>query len=104
MTVEEAAVSLGVSKLKAFFKVTVPMMANGIISGGLLSWVTIITELSSSIILYTAHTVTLTLSIYIFVSRGTDGPACAMATILTSFTIISLILFMKFSKNKDITM
>lgn len=104
ISVEEAAVSLGVSKLKAFFKVTVPMMANGIVSGGLLSWVTIITELSSSIILYTAHTVTLTLSIYIFVSRGTDGPACAMATILTLFTIISLVLFMKFSKSKDITM
>ena len=104
LSVEEAAISLGCSKLKAFFKVTVPMMANGIISGGLLSWVTIITELSSSIILYTSHTVTLTLSIYIFVSRGTDGPAAAMATILTVFTVISLLLFMRISKNKDITL
>ncbi|NCB65052.1 MAG: iron ABC transporter permease [Bacilli bacterium] len=103
ISVEEAAISLGCSKLKAFFSITVPMMSNGIISGGLLSWVTIITELSTSIILYTSHTVTLTLSIYIFVSRGTDGPAAAMATILTAFTILSLLIFMRFSKSKDVT-
>src|SRR5699024_9831248 len=46
MSIEEAAISLGSSKLKAFFKVTMPMMANGIISGALLSWIAIITELS----------------------------------------------------------
>jgi iron(III) transport system permease protein len=104
ISIEEAGISLGSSKLRTFFLVTVPMMKNGIISGGILSWITIITELSTSIILYTAHTVTLTLSIYIFVSRGTDGPAAAMATILTAFTTISLLLFMKFSKSKDLVM
>jgi iron(III) transport system permease protein len=69
ITVEEAAISLGSSKLKTFFRITVPMMANGIIAGGILSWITIITELSTSIILYTTRSVTLTLSIFIFVSR-----------------------------------
>ena len=59
MTVEEAAISLGCSKLQAFFKVTVPMMANGILSGAILSWVTIITELSTAIILYNRSTITL---------------------------------------------
>ncbi|MHC1693625.1 MAG: ABC transporter permease [Sphaerochaetaceae bacterium] len=102
VSVEEAAISLGASKLKTFFKITVPMMSNGIISGAILSWITIITELSTSIILYTAHTVTLTLSIYIFVSRGTEGPAAAMASVLTLFTIISLVIFMRVSKSKDI--
>ncbi len=102
VTVEEAGISLGASKLQTFFKITVPMMSNGVIAGGILSWITIITELSTSIILYTSHTVTLTLSIYIFVSRGTEGPAAAMATILTLFTTASLLIFMKVSKSKDI--
>ena len=102
ISIEEASISLGSSKIKTFFGITVPMMSNGIISGAILSWITIITELSTSIILYTAHTVTLTLSIYIFVSRGTDGPAAAMATILTVFTTLSLLLFMRISKSKDI--
>jgi iron(III) transport system permease protein len=104
MSVEEAGISLGASKMQTFFKITVPMMKNGIISGGILSWITIITELSTSIILYTTHTITLTLSIYIFVTRGTEGPAAAMATILTVFTTLSLLLFMKISDGNDMVM
>lgn len=103
MTVEEAAISLGCSKLEAFVKVTIPMMANGILSGAILSWVTIITELSTAIILYNYSTITLTLAIYTQVSRGSYGPAAALATILNIFTVASLLLFMKVSKTKEIT-
>jgi len=103
MSIEEAAISLGSSKLKAFFTITVPMMSNGILSGAILSWVTIITELSTAIILYNMKTMTLTLAIYTYVSRGNYGIAAALATILTVLTIISLIIFMKVSKSKEIT-
>lgn len=99
---EEAAISLGASKLKTFFRITTPMMANGIISGAILSWVTILTELSASIMLYSAKTQTLTLTIYVLVSRGVDGAASAVATILMLFTILSLTLFMVLSKNRDL--
>ncbi len=104
ITTEEASISLGASKIKTFFKITTPMMASGIISGAILSWVSIITELSASIMLYSAKTQTLTLSIYVLVSRGTDGVACAVSTILLLFTVLSLAIFMKVSKNSDIVM
>ncbi len=103
ITVEEAAISLGCSKMKAFFKATVPMMRNGILSGAILSWVTIITELSTGVILYNRNTITLTLAIYAQVTRGSDGPAAALATILNVLTVTSMLIFMKVSKNKDIT-
>ena len=103
ITVEEAAISLGCSKMKAFFKATVPMMRNGILSGAILSWVTIITELSTGVILYTRKTITLTLAIYAQVTRGSDGPAAALATILNVLTITSMLIFMRVSKNKDIS-
>jgi len=103
LATEEAAISLGASKIKTFFKITVPMMSNGIISGAILSWETIITELSSAIILYSSRTVTLTLAIYTFVTRGNYGYAAALATILTILTTISLLIFMKISKSKEIT-
>lgn len=103
MSIEEAAILLGSSKMKAFFQITVPMMGNGILSGAILSWVTIITELSTAIILYNLKTITLTLEVYINVTRGSYGVAAAYATILTATTIISLLLFMKFSKNKEIS-
>lgn len=103
ITVEEAAISLGCSKMKAFFKITIPMMMNGIVSGAILSWVTIITELSSAICLYTIRTQTLTLAIYTYVLRGNDGIAATLATILSVTTIIRLLIFMKVSKGQDIT-
>lgn len=103
MSIEEAAISLGSSKMKAFFKVTMPMMANGIISGALLSWIAIITELSTGILLYNYRTTTLTIQIYTYVSRGSYGVAAAMACVLTVMTTISLLVFIKFSKNKNIT-
>ena len=104
LTVEEAAESLGCSKFMTFLKITVPMMMRGIISGAIVSWVTILTELSTSIILYSSKTTTLTLSTYIFVNRGTYGPAAASATILTLFTTISLLLFFKLTKSSDLSL
>lgn len=103
ITVEEAAISLGCSKMKAFFKATVPMMRNGILSGAILSWVTIITELATGVILYNRNTITLTLAIYSQVTRGSDGPAAALATILNVLTVTSMLIFMRVSKNKDIS-
>lgn len=103
MSVEEAAISLGSSKLEAFFKITVPMMANGILSGAIMSWVTIITELSTAIILYNLNTITLTLATYTYVSRGNYGIAAAYATILTVSTIISLLVYMKVTGNREIS-
>ena len=103
MSIEEAAISLGSSKLKAFFRITVPMMANGILSGAIMSWVTIITELSTAIILYNLNTITLSLATYTYVSRGNYGIAAAYATILTVSTIISLLIYMKVTGNKEIS-
>lgn len=103
MSIEEAAISLGSSKLKAFFTITVPMMANGILSGAIMSWVTIITELSTAIILYNLKTITLTLATYTYVSRGNYGIAAAYATILTVATVLSLFIYMKVTGNKEIS-
>ena len=103
ISVEEAAVSLGAGKTKTLVRITVPMMFSGIVSGAIMSWVTLITELSSSIILYSSKTITLNLAVYVMVSRGTDGKACAVSTILMVFTVISLLLFTKVSKDGDIS-
>lgn len=104
MSIEEAAISLGASKMKTFFAITVPMMGNGIMSGAILSWVTIITELSTAIILYNLNTITLTLAVYTYVSRGNYGIAAAYATILTVTTIISLLVYMKVTGNKEVAL
>ncbi|MBQ1505139.1 MAG: iron ABC transporter permease [Erysipelotrichales bacterium] len=104
ITIEEAAISLGTSKLKTFFRITVPMIASGIFAGAILSWVSIITELSSSIMLYGSKTITMTVGVYTLVSRGTDGQAAAVATALMVLSGLSLAVFYSFSGDKEISM
>ena len=101
-SIEEASISLGASKAKTFIRITVPMMANGILSGAILSWVAIVTELSSSIILYSNKSITLTMSTYLAILRGNDGIAAAFAAILTVVTTVSLILYLIVSKSEDV--
>ncbi|HLV49702.1 MAG TPA: ABC transporter permease subunit, partial [Erysipelothrix sp.] len=103
ISTEEAAISLGASEVKTFGLITVPMMASGIISGAILSWITMITELSTSILLYTSRTQTMTVAIYTQVIRGNYGIAAALATILSLLTLIALLIFMKLSKGRELT-
>ncbi len=103
-SIEEAAISLGASNFKTFFRVTVPMMMPGVISGAILSFIMIITELSTSIILYTPRTKTMTLEIYSQIIRGNDGIAAAISALLTYSTVIALAVFFKVSGKKEITM
>ena len=76
------------------------MMLPGILSGAILSWITVINELSSSVILYTGWTRTMSVAIYTEVIRASYGTAAALSTILTLSTAILLTLFFKLSKQK----
>ncbi len=98
--VEEASINLGVSPLKTFFTVTARMMLPGVMSGAVLSWITCINELSSSIMLYSGRTSTIAIAIYQEVTHMNDGPASALATILTVSTIISLAIVFRATKGK----
>ena len=103
VSTEEAAISLGDSPMKAFFKVTAKMMLPGIVSGAILSWITMINELSSSVMLYTAQTRTMSVAIYNEVIRASYGNAAALATILTATTVISLLIFFRVSGSRDVS-
>lgn len=96
-SIEEAAVSLGASKFRTLVQVIVPALAPGIMSGAVLSWVTIITELSTTLFLYNTSTQTLSLGIYAQVIRGQLGTAAALSTILLILTMLSLFLLMRLS-------
>ncbi len=103
-SIEEASINLGVSPMKTFIKVTAVLMAPGVLSGALLSWITTINELSSSIILYTGRTGTISVAIYTEVVRASFGTAAALATILTVTTVISMVIFNKCSGGKGIAL
>ena len=102
LSIEEASISLGASKMKTFFKITVPMMSSGIVSGAILSWVSIVTEVSSAVILYNNRSITLTVGTYSAISRGNFGAAAAFATVTTVLTALSLVVYMKVTKSENI--
>lgn len=94
-SIEEAAISLGASKQRTLVQIIVPSLAPGILSGAVLSWVTIITELSTTLFLYTTSTQTLSLGIYAQVIRGQLGTAAALSTLLLALTMLSLFVLMR---------
>lgn len=102
-SIEEAAISLGASEMRSFGEVTLPMMMPGVVSGAIMSWVTVISELSSSVMLYRASTQTLTVSVYTEVIRDCFGNAAAYSTVLTFTSVISLLLFFKLTGRRDIS-
>lgn len=103
-SMEEASISLGASPVKTFFKITASLMMPGVLSGAILSWITVINELGSSIILFTGKTVTMSVAIYQEVIRASYGTAAALATILTATTVISLLIFFKLTGSKEISL
>lgn len=101
-SMEEASISLGCSPVKTFFKVTAVMMLPGVMAGAILSWITVINELSASVILYTGKTRTMSIAIYTEVIRANYGTAAALSSILTVTTVISLLIFFKVTGSKAV--
>lgn len=101
-SIEEAAISLGASETKTFYRIIVPMMLPGVLAGAIMSWVTILGELSASIILYSTETQTLAVSIYTEVIRGNFGNASAYSAVLTVTSILSLLIFFKLTGKKEV--
>lgn len=101
-SVEEASISLGVPPMKTFFKTTVHLMMPGLISGAVLSLVSMINTLSANLILYTGKTITISVAVFNCVNNDAYGQAAALSTILTLTTILCLVVFNKVSGGKSV--
>ncbi len=102
-SLEEAARSLGSSRLHSFIHVTVPMMSRGIRSGAVISFVMVVIEFSAGIILYNNKTITLTIAAYVAISRGSYGMAAAFASILSVLTALILLVYLAITKEEEVS-
>ncbi len=100
-SIEEASINLGASPAKTFVSVTVPLMMPGLIIGSLMSFITAINELSSTLILYTARTITMPVLIYVQVIDGEFGTAAALSTLLLLSTGVCVFIVFRFSESKE---
>jgi iron(III) transport system permease protein len=100
-SIEEAAVSLGASPARAFWRVTVPLMMPGVIAGAMMSFITAINELSSTLLLYTARTTTMPVRVYSAVLDGEFGIAAALSTTLLVSSGLCVFVVFRFSQAKE---
>ncbi len=83
ISLEEAALNLGANRRKTFFKITFPMMAGGLVAGGLLAFITSSVELSSTIMLVPRMEYgPLSYGIYIYMQSAVGrGPGAALGVV-----------------------
>ena len=100
-SLEEASINLGVSPLRTFATLTVPMMAGGLIGGMVLVWVTVAAELSSTIVLYSSRWATMTILMFQTLEGTAPGQSVAAASILILFTAVPLLLVYRYLRRQD---
>jgi iron(III) transport system permease protein len=91
-SIEEASVSLGVPPLKTFFKVVLPVILPAVWAAALLMWVTSLSELSATIVLYYGGMSTMPIEIFQQVDSGRLALASAYSVILLATIFIPLVL------------
>lgn len=94
-SIEEASISLGVSPLMTFFKVILPAMKASLISAAILMWVTTISELSASVVVYTGGLETMPIAIFRQVDGGRLGLASAYGAALVSVILLPIVVAIK---------
>jgi iron(III) transport system permease protein len=100
-SLEEASVNLGVPPLATFCRLTVPLMAGGILGGMVLTWVTAASELSSTIVLYSSRWTTMTVVMYQALEGTSAGTAAAAATVLIVSALVPLLLVYRLLRRHD---
>jgi iron(III) transport system permease protein len=100
-SLEEASINLGVSPARTFIQLTVPLMMGGVIGGMVLTWVTVASELSSTIMLYSPTWTTTTVVMLQALEGNNPGIASAAATILTVVTIVPLMLVYRLLRRNE---
>ncbi|MEA4972745.1 MAG: ABC transporter permease [Candidatus Metalachnospira sp.] len=95
-TVEDAAASLGANPSQVFFKITLPLIKPGIISGAMLAFLYSFDEAVISSFLTSAKFMTLPVQIINYMEFTFDPTVAAISTILMAISFVIMLLINKF--------
>jgi iron(III) transport system permease protein len=102
LSLEEASISLGRSPLQTFLRIVVPLMVGGIVSGVVLTWVTVASELSATVVLYSGNWRTMTVVMFQALEGGGGGIATAAASTLIVVTLIPVALLYRLVRRYEL--
>jgi iron(III) transport system permease protein len=103
-SLEEASISLGVPPALTFARITVPLMLGGIVGGIVLTFVTVASELSSTVVLYSGPWTTMTVAMFQALEGTSAGVAAAAATVLIICTILPVALVYRLLRRHELSM
>jgi iron(III) transport system permease protein len=103
-SLEEASINLGVPPFATFLRVTVPLILGGIVGGTVLTFVTVASELSSTVVLYSGPWMTMTVTMFQALEGASAGEATAAATILILFTVLPVALVYRLLRRYELSM
>ena len=89
---EEAAMTLGASRLRAFLHVTLPLLLPGLVAGAVFAFIVSFDNVSVSLFLTTARTSTLPIAILGYVEFNFDPSIAAISTLLIVASLAAAIL------------
>jgi iron(III) transport system permease protein len=89
-SIEEASAIAGAPWGMTFRKVTLPLMLPGILAGAVISFSTLMGELSTTVMLYSARWKTITVAIMEYLFSATIGPAYALGTLLIVLVLAAI--------------
>jgi iron(III) transport system permease protein len=103
-SLEEASVNLGVPPALTFWRVTVPLMLGGIVGGFVLTFVTVASELSATVVLYSGQWSTMTVAMFQALEGTGAGIAAAAATVLIICTVLPVALVYRLLRRHELSM
>jgi len=103
-SLEEASINLGVPPALTFLRITVPLMLGGIVGGFVLTFVTVASELSATIVLYSGPWTTMTIMMFQALEGTSPGIAAAAATVLIICTLVPVALVYRLLRRHELSM
>ena len=89
---------------QTFLRVTARLLLAGIVSGAILAWVNIASELSSTVILYSGPWATMTVGMFQAMESRIMGVASAFASILVVSVAVPLLVVTRVFGKREITL
>jgi putative spermidine/putrescine transport system permease protein len=88
--IERAAESLGARPTAVFFRITLPLLIPGVVSGWVIAFITSFDELTMSIFIASPSTTTLPVRMFLQIEDKIDPLVTAVAALLIAFTSIAI--------------
>jgi len=97
---EDAGRIFGATRLRALFDITAPLIRNGVVATWILIFVGSIRELSATILLFTARTKTVSVTMFDLRESNDWGPIAVLSITMLAITFVLIALITRFTDRR----